>query len=108
MQLPPTLDTPQFRQAWADWVQHRKEIKCKLTPLATQKQIRQLVDWGHDKAIAAIEQSIRNGWRGLFEPKMQAKQPQRFCYTDEHGITHNDRPKRSGASFDDSIFHESI
>jgi len=37
--LPPELDTVEFGNAWAEWEQHRREIKKKLTPLAAKRQI---------------------------------------------------------------------
>lgn len=69
--IPPSLDTPLFRQAWAAWAAHRCEIKCRLTPQSTKQQIRLLVQLGHDKAVETIRTSIRQSWRGLFpeQPK---------------------------------------
>ena len=32
-------------------------------------QLATLAEWGHDVAIESIRQSIRQQWRGLFEPK---------------------------------------
>ena len=66
--IPLTLDTEKFRQAWADWVKHRGEIKKKLTPLAVAKALKALEKLGHDRAISAIEHSIANGWTGIDEP----------------------------------------
>lgn len=65
--LPPTLDVPEFRTAWQLWEQHRKEKRQKLTPTATKQQLKELSEWGVSRAIAAIEHSIRKGWIGLFE-----------------------------------------
>lgn len=62
------LNTQEFRGAWRDWVQYRKEIRKPLTKTTIQRQVRRLEKWGHDKAIAAIDNSITNGWQGLFEP----------------------------------------
>ena len=64
--IPPSLDTPLFRQAWAAWAAHRVEIKARLTEQSTRQQIRLLVELGHDKAVETIRTSIRQSWRGLF------------------------------------------
>lgn len=76
IELPPALDTPAFRAAWDDWVQHRKEIKKKLTPLAARQQLKNLADVGEREAIAAIKKSIGNGWQGLFVDAKPASKEQ--------------------------------
>lgn len=60
------LDTPRFREAWELWRKHRVEKKNTLTPTTIKMQIKFLLSMGHDRAIAAIERSITNGWTGLF------------------------------------------
>ncbi len=60
------LRTDAFRAAWAEWSQHRKEIKKPLTPSTVGRQIKQLEACGHAQAIETIERSIQNGWQGLF------------------------------------------
>jgi hypothetical protein len=56
---------------WADWLQHRREIRKAMTPKTFQKQLKQLQEWGVEKSKAAIEQSIANGWTGLFAPRAE-------------------------------------
>ena len=65
--IPPEIDTPEFRKVWADWIQHRKEIRHPLTPLAVKRQFNRLIEWGVDRAISAIEHSIAQDYRGIFE-----------------------------------------
>jgi hypothetical protein len=67
--MPGTLNNPAFRAAWADWEQHRRELKKKLTPLAAKRLLSKLESWGEARAIAAIAYSIERGWTGIFEPK---------------------------------------
>ncbi|MDR2099980.1 MAG: hypothetical protein LBP40_04020 [Campylobacteraceae bacterium] len=53
---------------WDDWTRHRREIGHSLKPTTIQKQLKQLAEWqkqGYD-ANKIIEQSIMNGWQGLF------------------------------------------
>lgn len=56
--------------AWADWCQHRKEIRKSLTATTCAKQAKTLA--GHHDADAVINQSISNGWTGLFPDKVLA------------------------------------
>jgi DNA-binding PadR family transcriptional regulator len=56
---------------WDDWTRHRREIGHSLKPTTIQKQLKQLAEWqsqGYD-VNKIIEQSIVNGWQGLFLPK---------------------------------------
>lgn len=52
---------------WAQWIQHRKEIKRKLTPTTCDQQRKKLA--GIPYADAVILNSISNGWTGLFPEK---------------------------------------
>jgi hypothetical protein len=58
-----------FLTAWKSWVVYRKEMKKTLTDSSVQAQCKEFVLWGEAKSIASIEQSIKQGWQGLFEPK---------------------------------------
>lgn len=65
--LPKFLDP----DSWNEWRKFRNEIKKPLTPTMEKKQIK-FLEGLHQKGInykETIEQSIRNGWQGLFEPK---------------------------------------
>lgn len=67
--LPACLDTPEFRDAWATWEQHRKEKRQPLTPSSRKVQLKNLAALGLSRAIAALENSTANGYQGIFEPK---------------------------------------
>jgi uncharacterized protein YdaU (DUF1376 family) len=60
-----------LKSSWCEWEQHRKEKKAKLTPKSIEKQLKMLIEAGPERAIAAINYSIRNGWIGIFEEKKQ-------------------------------------
>jgi hypothetical protein len=67
------FDVPSFvdGDVWLRWVKFRKEKKKTLTPTTIEAQIKKLTKWheaGHD-VNAIIEQSIAQGWVGLFEIK---------------------------------------
>jgi hypothetical protein len=57
-----------FIASWKSWVQYRKEMKKTLTDSSVQAQFKEFVLWGEQKSTEAIEQSIKQGWQGLFEP----------------------------------------
>ena len=75
--FPPALSTPEFADAWKDWVAYRKERGQTLKPTTIKAQLGKMQDWGATDAVAAIRQSIMNGWQGIFEPRSngQPKKP---------------------------------
>jgi uncharacterized protein YdaU (DUF1376 family) len=65
--FPMNLDTPEFHQAWSDYLEYRKASRLrKLKPASVQSQLATLATWGHEDAITSILTTIRNGWQGLF------------------------------------------
>lgn len=73
--IPPTplVDLPDWlpKESWDAYQQHRIDIKKPLTKKAAELAIRELGylrSLGNDP-VAVIEQSILNGWRGLFALK---------------------------------------
>ncbi len=69
--FPPSLDTQAFREAWTRWMDYRREIRKPLTPTTVAAQLKKLAVLGPDAAVASIDQSIGNGWRGLFPVEAQ-------------------------------------
>lgn len=67
--LPDSLTTEEFKEIWKEWEKHRKEIRHKLTPSTRKRQIEKLSSVPIGIAIYTIENSIENGWQGLFIPK---------------------------------------
>ena len=63
----------EFKRVWFAWVDYRKEIGKTLKQSSVDFQWKQFVLWGERKSIDSINQSITNGWTGLFEPKYQTK-----------------------------------
>jgi len=66
------FSSPEFKTAWREWEQHRREIRKKLTPTTRKRQLEQLGAMSEADAIQSIRQSVANGWTGLFEPKGKA------------------------------------
>ena len=68
--IPPSLDSENFRQTWAEWVEFRMSLKkVKRWDLMFKKQLEWLSSMPIPTAIAIIDQSIRQGWQGLVEIK---------------------------------------
>ncbi len=72
-EMPTELDCPEFRQAWADWFEYRRERKLSVYKQKTiELKLRELAELGQAGAIAAIKHSISNAYQGIFEPKPTA------------------------------------
>lgn len=66
-QLPGELQTAMW-----EYVDHREQLKAPFSELACKKllkKLQQLSAGDTQKAIAILDQSIRNGWKGIFELK---------------------------------------
>jgi len=80
IEFPASLQTSRFRQAWSEYLDYRKASRLKpLQPASIKAQLLKLSEIGHDTAIEAINDSIANGWQGIFPPKgqkpMEARKP---------------------------------
>jgi hypothetical protein len=69
--LPDWLD----KEAWATWNDHRAELRKKQTAKSIASQIRFLEKYKADHT-AILDQSVRNGWTGLFELKADYRKPE--------------------------------
>jgi hypothetical protein len=58
-----------FATAWSEWIAYRKERRLTCTARTLSGQIRLLSGLNEPEAVAVINQSIVNGWQGLFELK---------------------------------------
>jgi uncharacterized protein YdaU (DUF1376 family) len=67
---PPGLDVA----AWQRWTEYRAQIKKPLKAASIEAAQRALIKHGDGQADA-VEQSIANGWQGLFEVKHSGKSP---------------------------------
>ena len=54
--------------AWETWVDYRKQIRKPLKPASILAAQRKLAAFGCDQS-AVVEQSIANGWTGIFQLK---------------------------------------
>ena len=58
------------KEAWGLWIQYRKEMKKKMTPLTIKQQLK-LLEIHKKDHVGIIKNSIQNGWTGLFPLKNQ-------------------------------------
>lgn len=69
VRVPDGLATPSFLTAWNEWVEYRRATKHPLSPISAKQQLERCLEWGPERAVAAIRFSIGNGYQGLFEPR---------------------------------------
>ena len=68
--LTDNMTNPNVKEAWARWCAYRKEVRKKLTKSTAEGQIKLLGKLEPQVIIATIENSITNGWQGLFPDKV--------------------------------------
>ncbi len=74
--LPPELaGSPEFREAWREWQEHRRQKRQPLTATAAKHQLRNFQEWGVARALSALRHSLANGYQGVFEPNGHDRQP---------------------------------
>lgn len=64
-----SLNNQEFFDSWCEFIEHRKEIKKPMTELAMKKMLKKLAAYPGSVAIAMLDQSIENGWQGVFPLK---------------------------------------
>lgn len=72
-QKPKNIEPPIWlpQKSWDELLQHRREIKAPMSPLAQTKAINELERLKNDgnDPVHVIDQSISQGWKGLFPLK---------------------------------------
>jgi hypothetical protein len=53
-------------KAWAEFVDHRKEMRHALTPTSWRKTVLKMVSRDPAEIVKAIDTAIECGWRGIF------------------------------------------
>lgn len=67
--FPAHLRSRRFVEAWAELVASRKGMGKPMNSSSANQMMKRFSVWGEDKSIEAIENSLANGWQGVFEPK---------------------------------------
>lgn len=63
------FESQEFSKMWIRWIDYRKELKKPLKDATVTAQWAEFKIWGEEKSVQSIQESIKNGWQGLFEPK---------------------------------------
>ena len=63
------LENTLFNNTWNEFKEHRKQIKHTLTDMGEKKLLTKLAGFEVSIAIKMINESIINGWQGIFELK---------------------------------------
>lgn len=69
LHFPKEIDTPEFREAWAEFQSHCGEKGNPVNPKRRSALFREFVAWGVPDAISGLRQSIANGWNAVVRPK---------------------------------------
>lgn len=64
--IPPSLDTTEFREAWGDWCQVRREKKSPQTPTSARLALDKLAKYPAEIAVAAVRKAASNGHTGVY------------------------------------------
>jgi hypothetical protein len=68
--LPDRLDNPDFFKVWNEWLDHRRDIKKPLTQNMVNAQLKKMNREGAAVAMETMQQSMEQGWTGLFPEKI--------------------------------------
>lgn len=81
--FPDRLNCPTFQNLWEEFRSHRKALKKPMTTQAESMALKRLESLTLSEALMAVEDSISNGWTGIF-PKTNKSN------THTNGHTHRD------------------
>lgn len=76
-----------FLKSWDEWIKYKSEKRQKLTRSSRKKQLELLAARSELEACGMIQQSISNGWTGLFPLKKDSNNTQK-----------NERPNTNSAA----------
>jgi hypothetical protein len=76
--VPSELDTPEVREAWGDFIVHRKQLDPKsrgMTERASKIILNKLLDAKvmPDEAVRTFNAAIESGWKGVFPKERTIK-----------------------------------
>lgn len=90
------------KEAWAGYVEMRKRIRKQMTPRAQQLVLKSLADMQAKGLSVAqsLDNSTRNSWVDVYEPKEQPEQAGAKRGTDEYAALHKSATWWREAGFD--------
>lgn len=87
---------------WADWCQHRKEIRKPLTAKACEQQANKLAN--HPDPDEVLRKSITNGWTGIFPDSVGGRLARNGQQGRHHGLDQIDYSSGQGGNVLDGGF----
>jgi hypothetical protein len=88
---PPSLNTPGVRDAYGDFCEYRRERKLgQWKPTTIRTNLAKFEPFGPAAFVAAVEDSISNGWQGVFPPKGTARGSPGVHLNDQYNIKPDD------------------
>jgi len=72
-----------FCGAWENWCAHRREIRKPLTERGVKIAVKDFAGGGVKPCVAAINNSIKNGYQGLFAAKGKGARSAKERFTDD-------------------------
>ena len=69
--IPDPLDTEAFRAAWSKW----KSVHGNYKEVGERNALSRLAKWGEKRSIAAIEYSIAQDFKGIYEERDGSQRP---------------------------------
>lgn len=92
-EIPESLQTIEFEDMFMEFLEHRKQIRKIVTQLGGERLIKKLSKYPASIATKMLEQSIENGWTGIFDVKGSYRgsptnkpEPQGEVTTDGQGV----------------------
>lgn len=76
--IPENLATESFLNTWAEWLKYRRGRNLSCKAAWAQKQLAMLATHGPEIATKALEQSMTQGYQGVFPERVGKKQNQPF------------------------------
>lgn len=71
VEIPESLKTPEFIEAWTDWVRFRRKKRCPLSEESVTRQLKMLSAFSPEVAIKVLDHSITNDYQGLFPDRIR-------------------------------------
>lgn len=83
------FDSEAFRTSWGTWLTYRKQIKKPYrSEMSEQAALKNLSKYSEEDAILMIENSIANGWQGLFDVKGNGRKTTEVVRIKQKNIDH--------------------
>lgn len=96
--LPERLDNPDFFRTWNEWLDHRRDIKKPLNQNMVKAQLKMMNREGAAVAIETMEQSMAQGWVGLFPEKITGRKNSARHTTNNSEYNNKTKANYSGAA----------